>query len=62
MVFQIHDVQGLEDGIERGWDDGVAKNGKALSGMLRSLNVIHYVEGAIKNVHSGHIPNRNQRR
>lgn len=58
MVFQIYDVQGLGDG----WDDGFAKNGKALSGMLRSLNVIHYVEGAIKNVRSGYIPNRNQRR
>lgn len=37
---------------------GCAKNGKALSCTLRSLNALLCVAGSIKDVHSGHIRDR----
>ena len=47
MVFQMRDVQGKGMTESKAKKMGFAKNGKSLSGMLRNLNVILCVGGAI---------------
>lgn len=37
---------------------GYARNGKALSGMVRNLNVMFSVGRGIKEMHSRHVPDR----